>query len=113
MNKDVKILLRKGSLFLLPIIAWIIIVFTIDPFNYFNFSEAISQPSKEKSAQKLNSLLYNSIHFRNHPTPNVIIGDSRIRKLPVDRIKEITGDNYFSMHSNAAKLNEIIDLFWL
>lgn len=113
MNKDVNILIKKGSIFMIPIIAWIIIVITIDPFNYFNLSNQISEKSKLKSAQKLNSLLYNSIHFKNNPIPNIIIGDSRVRKFPHHRITEITGDEYFILHSNAAKLNEMIDLFWL
>jgi len=113
MNTELKILLRKGSIFILPIIAWVCIVVTIDPFNYFNLSKTISQQSKEKSAQKLNSLLYNTLQFKNNPTTSIIVGDSRIRKLPTERIKELTGDNYYTLHSNAAKLNEIIDLFWL
>ncbi|MBC8266995.1 MAG: hypothetical protein H8E84_08535 [Flavobacteriales bacterium] len=85
----------------------------IDPFNYFNVSDIISEKSKKQSAQKLNSLLYNAINFKNNPTNSIIIGDSRIRKLPNKRIKELTGDDYYTLHSNAAKLNEIIDLFWL
>jgi len=113
MNTELKILLRKGFIFILPIIAWVCIVVTVDPFSYFNLSKTISQQSKEKSAQKLNSLLYNSLQFKNHPTTSVIIGDSRIRRLPIERIKELTGDDYYTLHSNAAKLNEIIDLFWL
>tara|TARA_B100000767_G_scaffold125375_1_gene119514 strand:+ start:1171 stop:2100 length:930 start_codon:yes stop_codon:yes gene_type:complete len=113
MNTELKTLLRKGFIFILPIIAWICIVVIIDPFNYFNLNKTISQQSKEKSAQKLNSLLYNSLQFKNHPTTSVIIGDSRIRRLPTERIKELTGDDYYILHSNAAKLNEIIDLFWL
>ena len=111
MNKDVKILLKKGSLFIFPIIAWMIIVVIVDPFNYFNFSEAIS-PQTKRSSQKLNPLLYNSINFKNNPTNSIIIGDSRIRKLPNKRIQELTQDTYYTLHSNAAKLNEIIDLFW-
>ena len=113
MNTELKKLLRKGFIFIIPIIAWICIVVTIDPFNYFNLTKTISQQSKEKSAQKLNSLLYNSLQFKNHPKTSIIIGDSRIRRLPIERIKELTGDNYYILHSNAAKLNEIIDLFWL
>ena len=112
MDKNVKILLRKGSIFILPILVWICIVLIVDPFNYFGVSNLISEKAKEKSAQKLNSLLYNSVNFKNHPTNSVIIGDSRIRKLPNERIKELTGDSYYTMFSNAAKLNEIIDLFW-
>ena len=111
MNTELNILLKKGSLFIFPIIAWMIIVVIVDPFNYFNFSEAIS-PQTKRSSQKLNPLLYNSINFKNNPTNSVIIGDSRIRKLPNKRIQELTQDTYYTLHSNAAKLNEIIDLFW-
>tara|TARA_B110000003_G_C16629514_1_gene526101 strand:+ start:781 stop:1707 length:927 start_codon:yes stop_codon:yes gene_type:complete len=112
MNKELNILLKKILYLIFPIIAWVIIAISVDPFNYFNISTIISKKSKEKSALKLNSLLYNSIYFYNNPTDNIIIGDSRIRKLPTDRIKELTGDDYFILHSNAAKLNEMIDLFW-
>ena len=50
MNKEVKILLRKGGGFILPIIAWICIVIVVDPFNYFNVSNIISDKATEKSA---------------------------------------------------------------
>ena len=98
---------------MLPVLAWITIVVIVDPFNYFNISHKISEKAKLESAQKLNSLLYNVIDFKNSPGPHIIIGDSRIRKLPTDRIKELSGDDYYTLHSNAAKLNEIIDLFWV
>jgi len=110
MNKNVKILLRKGSVFILPIIAWICIVIIVDPFNYFNVSNTISKNENEKSAQQINSLLYNTINFKNNLTNSIIIGDSRIRKLPTEEIKKLTGDDYYAMHSNRAKLNEIIIL---
>jgi len=113
MNTDVKILLRKGLIFMLPVLAWITIVMIVDPFNYFNISQKISEKAKLESAQKLNSLLYNVISFKNSSSPHIIIGDSRIRKLPTDRIKELSGDDYYTLHANAAKLNEIIDLFWV
>jgi hypothetical protein len=113
MNTDVKILLKKGLIFMLPILAWITIVVIVDPFNYFNISQKISEKAKLESAQKLNSLLYNLIDFKNSPSPHIIIGDSRIRKLPTNRIKELSGDDYYTLHANAAKLNEIIDLFWV
>jgi len=64
--------------------------------------------NKEKAAKQLNSLLYNCIGFINKPTENIIIGDSRIRNFSTERIKEITGKNYYLLYSNAAKLNEMI-----
>ena len=60
MNKEVKILLRKGSIFIFPIIAWICIVVIVDPFNYFNVSNTISENAKERSAQQINSPQFQS-----------------------------------------------------
>lgn len=111
--KDLKKLIIKLCILITPILIWILILVQVDPFNYFNSSNILSQETEHQTARKLNSLLYNSLWFKNNPTPNIIIGDSRIKRLPIDEIKKISGDNYFILHSNAAKLNEIIDLFWL
>ena len=90
-------------------------VITFNHKNYINIclDNILSQETEYQTARKLNSLLYNTINFKNHPTPNIIIGDSRIRRFPTTEIEKITGDKYFILHSNAAKLNEIIDLFWI
>lgn len=112
MKQEVNKLLLKIGLFIIPVLCWVSIVIVVDPFNYFNISKIISYNIKVKSAQQINSLLFNTINFKNKPTSNIIIGDSRIRKLPTKKIKKITGKKYHIMHSNAAKLNEIIDLFW-
>ena len=111
--QDIIKLLKKLLFFSIPIIIWILIVLLIDPFNYFNNNNNIIKiENKEKAAKQLNSLLYNCIGFINKPTENIIIGDSRIRNFSTERIKEITGKNYYLLYSNAAKLNEMIDLFW-
>ena len=111
--KDIKKLLLKISILLIPIILWVMILKMIDPFNYFSNFSLVEEKTKQQTARKLNSLLYNTIYFKNNPTPNIIIGDSRIKRLPISEIEKISGDKYFILHSNAAKLNEIIDLFWL
>lgn len=113
MKRDLKKITYKISVFSIPILIWISLLAMADPFNYFNLNNFINNSSKEKTARKFNSLLYNTIGYKNTPTPNIIIGDSRIKRLPIKEIKKITGDNYFILHSNAAKLNEIADLFWL
>ena len=113
MNKDLKKLIINCGIFSIPIVMWILTLFVVDPFNYFSDNKVIDEQTKLQSARKLNSLLYNTIAFKNNPTPNIIIGDSRIKRLPIKEIKKLSGDDYFILHSNAAKLNEIIDLFWL
>ena len=111
--KDIKKLVIKLCILISPILIWIFILIQIDPFNYFNYSNIISKETEYKTARKLNSILYNTLSFKNTPTQNIIIGDSRIKRLSVNEIAKISGDEYFILHSNAAKLNEIIDLFWL
>ena len=113
MKKDLKKIIFRIFILSIPFIIWVISLLIVDPFNYFNLNNYIKNTSKEKTARKFNSLLYNTIAFKNNPSANIIIGDSRIKRLPSEEIKQITGDNYFILHSNAAKLNEIIDLFWL
>lgn len=113
MNKDLKKIITKFSVFAIPILIWIALLCVVDPFNYFQLNNFITIKSKEKTAKKFNSLLYNTIAFKNNPSPNIIIGDSRIKRFPLESIKKLSGDDYFILHSNAAKLNEIIDLFWL
>ena len=113
MKKDLKKIIYKISIFSTPILIWIVLLSIVDPFNYFNLNGYVNVSSKEKTARKFNSLLYNTIAFKNNPTANIIIGDSRIKRLPTKYIEKVTGDSYFILHSNAAKLNEIIDLFWL
>ena len=113
MNKDLKKIIAKFSFFAIPILIWIALLCFVDPFNYFKLNNFITIKSKEKTAKKFNSLLYNTIAFKNNPSPNIIIGDSRIKRFPLESIKKLSGDDYFILHSNAAKLNEIIDLFWL
>jgi len=112
-SQDLKKLIIRLGIFIIPIVLYVVVLGTIDPFNYFSDSNIISEETEHKTARKLNSLLYNTISFKNHPTPNIIIGDSRIKRLPISEIEKITGDKYFILHSNAAKLNEIIDLFWI
>jgi len=112
-SKDIKKLLIRLGIFIIPILLYTLILSKIDPFNYFSDNNILSQETEYQTARKLNSLLYNTINFKNHPTPNIIIGDSRIRRLPTTEIEKITGDKYFILNSNAAKLNEIIDLFWI
>ena len=112
-SQDLKKLIIRLCIFIIPIVLYMVVLSTIDPFNYFSDSNIISKETEHKTSRKLNSLLYNTISFKNHPTPNIIIGDSRIKRLPISEIEKITGDKYFILHSNAAKLNEIIDLFWI
>jgi hypothetical protein len=52
------------------------------------------------------------IEYQEDKSPVVFIGDSRIKALNVENYSILSGTKAYNLHSNAAKLNEIIDLFW-
>jgi hypothetical protein len=52
------------------------------------------------------------IEYQEDKSPVVFIGDSRIKALNVENYTNQSKIKAYNLHSNAAKLNEIIDLFW-
>lgn len=105
--------LKKSFIFFSPLLVWGIIIILIDPFNYFRFSNLISEDLKINNVKSVNQLLFKSIEFKNSPNKYIIIGDSRSEILPKNEIESISGINYSSLSNNAAKLNEIIDLVYM
>ncbi|HXI69248.1 MAG TPA: hypothetical protein VNN22_02710 [Verrucomicrobiae bacterium] len=104
--------LKRVLIFASPLVVWVVVVITVDPFDYFNWSHAFSEQVKKDNAATLNSILFNMLKEVNHPCENLIIGDSRAEDLPVEQISQITGERYFILGANALKLNESIDLFY-
>ncbi len=93
------------------IILWGLINILVDPFNYFNFS--VVDNNAKKSAELLNTLIYRTMDYLNDPCENILIGDSRTNALSKDIIENLTGEKWKKLNTNAAKLNEIFDLFYM
>jgi len=104
---------KKTIIFFSPLVLWGMLIIIIDPFNYFNKFDVITNKLKIENARPINLLLYQSIEFNNSPSDYIIIGDSRTEVLPRDQIESISGISYGSLCNNAAKLNEIIDLIYM
>lgn len=104
--------LKKSLLFAAPLLAWVLAVVWVDPFDYFNFSHAFSEQIKVENAAQLNTLVFNMLKEKHAPCENLIIGDSRAESLPLPQIEELTGLPYFRLSANALKLNEGLDLFY-
>ncbi len=84
----------------------------IDPFNYFRISTVFPDRAKELNAEKLNTLLYRTVSFKDAPSANILVGDSRTELLPLDDIERMSGKSFKKLTTNAAKLNEIIELVY-
>jgi hypothetical protein len=105
--------LFRGFLFCIPLYVWCAAVLCIDPFNYFRLGGLIPTEVKEGSVRPLNILMYSVLEQSRNPCENLIIGDSRIFALSTDLIERWTGERYLQLGSNALKLNEAMELFWL
>ena len=103
---------KKILVFSIPMLVWMAFVILIDPFNRFPGPEIFSYQQREKKIKPINSVMFNMCEYRKNPTPVVFIGDSRTKALPADLYTNLTGENAFNLHSNAAKMNEMTELFW-
>ena len=104
--------LKNIAYFFIPFFIWALVVFFVDPFNYFNKIDFIDKNTKI-NAENLNTLLYRSVDFMNFPTSNILIGDSRTDALPKNLIEKYSKKKFKKLNTNATKLNEIFDLFYL
>lgn len=97
----------------LPLLIWAFLMILIDPFNYFGLSSLISKETKEQNSLQVNPLLYYIIDLQHDPVENLLIGDSRTGRLPLDEIQNISGKEYKKLILYGAKLNEIFDIIYL
>jgi hypothetical protein len=105
--------LKEFFWLVLPLFIWSLIVYLIDPFNYFNSTSLIDITIKENNSQRINGILYKVIDYYHHPCENILIGDSRIGALPITEIEKISELKFKKLVIEAAKLNEIFDLIYL
>jgi hypothetical protein len=103
---------KRGLLFAVPLLLWMLAIVVIDPFDYFDVSHVFREQTKIANAASLNLLTFNMLKELHNPCENLIIGDSRAESLPLARIEKITGQRYFLLSGNALKLNESVDLFY-
>jgi len=83
----------------------------IDPFCLFR-TPFIAPEVKQKSAFPLNICLAKLIEFQQKPSPNILLGDSRMGLISSSEIEDVGGPKYLNMSYGGASLNEEADTFW-
>ncbi|PKP02082.1 MAG: hypothetical protein CVU14_04060 [Bacteroidetes bacterium HGW-Bacteroidetes-9] len=110
--------LIKGSLFLIPVFLYMLFIFVVDPYNFFNVFHVISDKDKFRIIQRTDessprgNILWKTVKFRRSPVSNVIIGDSQGKDINVDLVQEITGENYFNFCFPGASFKTMFETFW-
>jgi len=88
------------------------VVVCVDPFNYFGISHIVDDKIKRETSLKLHPPLWKSVAFRRCPAPNILLGDSRMDRVQVDKVKRLTGEAYSNLAYGGGTIPEIIGTFW-
>lgn len=88
----------------------IAINYIVDPYNYnkrFNLGY-----DKKEISYKMNYRIYKLLEYKNNPSSNILLGDSRTDSISTDEIKKVTGEDYYNFAYGGGTLQEAIDNFW-
>ncbi|MDO9254577.1 MAG: hypothetical protein Q7U54_03620 [Bacteroidales bacterium] len=101
-------------IFSLPLIIWFILVVLVDPYNYFSYGpKIIDNRLKMGISYKLNRPLFQLLAFKNHPTPSILLGDSRTACLKSEIINKYTKNDFTNLAYAGGSLVDAINTFWL
>jgi len=107
------VFIKKNVLFSIPIFIWIFIVIVIDPFNYLKFGlKTINYSSKRAISGVLNRPLFQLLEYKNNPSPNILLGDSRANSLKTIKIRKYSGMDFANLAYGGGSINEAIITFW-
>ncbi|MEN8007124.1 MAG: hypothetical protein ABFS42_08915 [Candidatus Krumholzibacteriota bacterium] len=112
MPADLKLLIRKLTLFFLPFVLYGLVVAFIDPYNFFSAPGPYSDEAKKKISYPLNFAMWKMLVYRDQPVPNLLLGDSRMLSMKPEAIRQTTGLDYYNFAYGGGSLNEAIKTFW-
>lgn len=109
---DFRLFAKRLALFSLPLVIYLAVVVSCDPFEFLGWSGIVSESVKLRSASPLNPCLWKMAKFRHNPAPNILLGDSRMGEVPAKLTSDITHEPYANLAYGAASLKECIETFW-
>lgn len=106
------------SIFSIPVLICWLLIFLIDPCNFFNISRIIDNDTKIKiinrsyEAQTRGNMLWKLLEFERKPCKNLIIGDSQAYHINGELIKELTGNKFYNFSIPGANAETKFSIFW-
>lgn len=86
-------------------------ILLIDPYNYFGISSFIDNDLKERTTYMINPVLGNMLEFKNNPSPDITISDSRFAHKDLEGIKKNTGTEFSELYAHDGLIQEFISFF--
>lgn len=60
----------------------------------------------------MNYRIYKLLEFKNNPSNNILLGDSRTDSISTEELKKCNGQDYYNFSYGGGTLQEAIDSFW-
>jgi len=98
-------------LFAVPFLLYGIIITVVDPYNYFSLPSPVDDGLKTEISFKLNYAMWKMLEYRQAPSRNILLGDSRMMSIDRDKIREINGDEYYNFSYGGGSLKEALATF--
>jgi hypothetical protein len=77
----------------LPVALFSLLVIVFDPFSYFGIIKVIDNNIKDSIVVQVNPILNNLIKFEKAPSPYILLGDSRMKNMNIEKIRVVSGES--------------------
>lgn len=111
MSPEVKKLIKKLALFLLPFGIYGAVIIAIDPYNYFSPKSVIPGELKQEISFKLNYALWRMVEYKRQPSDGLLLGDSRMMAIQAEDIRRVCGQDYYNFAYGGGSLKEALATF--
>lgn len=111
MPHDVRLFLGRTFLFVLPFIVYGLLIVAIDPYQRFGTGGVTPSALKREIAFPMNYAMWKLIEFRRSPSPDILLGDSRMMNLPAAAVDSVSGRKWCNLAYGGGTLREAIDTF--
>lgn len=105
-------LIKKIAVFLAPFYIYAAAAAIIDPYDYFGKNTIIDEALKSKRSAKINRPLWAMTNYKNHPTPNIFIGESSMVSFAAVYMEGTSDTQWSNLAAEEQTLPESIDMFW-
>src|SRR5690349_16490940 len=103
--------IQRVALFSIPFVVYAAFIVIVDPFDYLNIVH-IPKEQKFPNAAALNPCFWKMNEFARQPSSRILLGDSRMLGIRAEKLREMTGKDFFNFAYGGSSLNEMIDTFW-
>lgn len=92
-------------------------VVVVDPYNYFNWCHVVGDEVKLKNlnhdgkTMAFSNLMWKMKEYRRKPTPNVLIGDSRLSYFDLQYLEGATGQQWYNFGVPGGNHRTALDVF--